>query len=303
MPARQPFTALCQAIHRPRTSGRADLHIHTTFSDGTYTPAQVVELARRSGLAALAITDHDTLDGIAPTRDAAFGSGLNVIAGVEITTEFLNKELHLLAYFVPLDDADLNAALKRLRDHRTERFWDMVERLRGCGVSFAEEELRAQAGSGALGRRHLAELLVRSRRAGTVREAFQRYLGDSGRIVVPKLRLPVEKALALVGRAGGVASWAHPSYDCTRETLTTLRRGGLDAIEANYPGFRPSRVRELRTMAAELGLAVTAGSDCHGPGHPSRAVGACTLTVEEFAGLMEVKEKNGIANCKLQIAN
>jgi predicted metal-dependent phosphoesterase TrpH len=291
MPARQPFTALCQAVHRPRSNGRADLHIHTTHSDGTYTPAQVVELGRRSGLAALAITDHDTLNGVEPAREAAAGTGLNVITGVEITTEFQNREIHLLGYFVPLDDADLNAALKQLRDHRTERFWDMVERLRGCGVSFAEEELRSQTGTGALGRRHLAELLVRSRRAGSMREAFHRYLGDGGRIAVPKLRLPVAEALQLVQRAGGVASWAHPSYDCTRETLTTLRRWGLHAIEANYPGFRPTRIRELRALATEMGLAVTAGSDCHGPGHSSRAVGACTLTGEELSRLfLNVKE-------------
>lgn len=107
--------------------------------------------------------------------------------------------------------------------------------------------------------------------------------------MVPKLRLPVVEAIARVRGAGGVASWAHPSYDCTRETLTALRSGGLAAVEANYAGFRPGRVRELRALAAEVGLAVTAGSDCHGPGHPSRAVGACTLTAAELATLEQTK--------------
>jgi predicted metal-dependent phosphoesterase TrpH len=288
MPARQPFTALCQAASRPRTSGRADLHIHTTHSDGLYTPAQVVDLARRSGLAAVAITDHDTLSAVVPAREAAAGSELDVIAGVEITTAFLSRELHLLAYFVRLDDEPLTKALTRLREHRTHRFWSMVERLRGCGVSLDESEVRAQAESGALGRRHLAELLIKARRAGSVREAFHRYLGDKGRVAVPKLQLPVQEALALVVGAGGVAAWAHPSYDCTRDTLLQLRAWGLRAVEANYPGFRPSRMRELRGWAAELGLAVSAGSDCHGPGHPSRAVGACTLTAEELATLVNV---------------
>ena len=207
MPARQPFTALCQAAMRPRTSGRADLHLHTTHSDGSYTPVQVVELARRSGLAAVAITDHDTLAGVLPARTAAVGTEVKVIAGVEITAEFLGRELHLLGYFVNLEDGPLNAALERLRTARVGRFWDMVERLRACGVSLDEQELRTRAESGALGRRHIAEMLIQARRAGSMREAFQRYLGDKGRIAVPKLRLPVEEALTLVRGAGGVAAW------------------------------------------------------------------------------------------------
>src|SRR5262245_23699542 len=133
MPARQPFTQLCQAAARPRSLGRADLHLHTTASDGTYTPAQIVDLAGRSGLAAVAITDHDTLDGIAPARRAA-GSRVEVIAGVEITAEHGGREIHLLAFFVRADNAALNAALGRLRAHRRDRFWDMVNRLRACGV-------------------------------------------------------------------------------------------------------------------------------------------------------------------------
>jgi len=282
MPARQPFTALCQAASLPRSSGRADLHIHTVHSDGLYTPAEVIDLARRSGLAAVAITDHDTLEGIAPAQAAAAGNGVNVIAGVEITSEYLGRELHLLGYFVEVTNRPLNAALKRLQAHRETRFWEMVERLRSCGVSLDDTELHAQATTGTLGRRHLANLLVKARRAGSVREAFHRYLGDSSRLNVPKLRLPVAEAIALVRGAGGVASWAHPNYDCTRESLQELRGQGLGAVEACYPGFRPGRVCQLRDWAKELGLAVTAGSDCHGPGHPRRAIGAASLTETEL---------------------
>src|SRR5581483_4026541 len=118
MPARQPFTALCQLAARGRHAGRADLHLHTTHSDGTYTPAQVVDLARRSGLAALAITDHDTLQGVPDARAAAAGSALEVIAGVEISAEYQDGELHLLGYFVRVDDVALRSALQRLRVHR-----------------------------------------------------------------------------------------------------------------------------------------------------------------------------------------
>ncbi len=281
MPARQPFTALCRLVSRSPAAGRADLHLHTTHSDGLYTPAQVVELARRGGLSAIALTDHDTLGGLSEARAAASGSAVEVIAGAEITCEYRGKELHLLAYFVR-PDGPLIAALERLCRHRAERFLDMVERLRACGVSLDEGDIAAGVTPGSLGRRHLAELLVRARRVGSVREAFARYLKDGGPAAVPKLRLPVAEAIALVRGAGGVAGWAHPSSDCTRETLAELRRLGLGAVEAEYPSTRPVRVRELRGLAHELGLAVTGGSDCHGPDAPRRAVGACGISAEEL---------------------
>jgi predicted metal-dependent phosphoesterase TrpH len=284
MPARQPFTALCRLISRGPVAGRADLHLHTTHSDGLYTPAQVVELARRCGLSAVALTDHDTLGGLPEAQFAAAGSLLEVIPGAEITCEHRGKELHLLAYFVR-PDAALADALQRLCRHRAERFDDMVRRLRACGVSLDEGELRAGGSPGSLGRRHLAELLVRAGRVGSVREAFARYLKDEGRVAVPKVRLPVAEAIALVRGAGGVAAWAHPSYDCTRETLIELRGAGLGAVEAEYPTTRPSRSRELRGWARELGLAVTGGSDCHGPDQPRRAVGACGVSAAEVHAL------------------
>lgn len=287
MPARQPFTLLCQAASRPPHAGRADLHIHTTYSDGSYTPAEVVDLARRSGLAALAVTDHDTLDGVpamqaaAAATAAATGFEIEIIPGVEITAEHAGKEVHLLGYFVRPNDPALAAALDRLGKHRVSRFWDMVERLKDCGVSIDEQDVQEHAKNGTLGRRHLAMLMVKNQQAGSVREAFQRYLGDNGRAVAPKLRLPVAEAIALVRGAGGVASWAHPAYHGNGD-LADLRAQGLQAVEAYYPTFKNSRIRQLRAWAAEHDLAVTGGSDCHGPG---RELGACSITAEELAAL------------------
>ena len=173
MPAGQPFTSLCQQLARPRQAGRVDLHLHTTASDGTYTPAQIVDLARRSGLSALAITDHDTLEAISPSRHAA-GVDVEVIAGVEVTAEFRGQELHLLGYFFRPDDEALNRALAELRHDRIGRFREMVERLRTMGVPLEEEIFAGVNGSVALGRRHLAEMLAqrarRSRQVGVVAE-------------------------------------------------------------------------------------------------------------------------------------
>jgi len=280
MPARQPFTALCQLAARPRLAGRADLHLHTTHSDGSYSPAQIVELARRAGLAAVAVTDHDAVGGVAVARKAADGTGLEVIAGVEITAEYRGRELHLLGYFFRTDDGPLTAALEKVRRGRVERFQEMVERLRGCGASLDLRGVPPPAAPEALGRRHLAEMLVRQGLAGSVREAFARWLHDGGRAAAPKLRLPVGEATALVRGAGGVAAYAHPPYDCTVDALTELRDLGLGAVEVDYPAVKASRGRELRAWAAKLGLAVSAGSDCHGPG--KHAVGACTVTGQEL---------------------
>jgi 3',5'-nucleoside bisphosphate phosphatase len=283
MPAGQPFTKLCQALNRPRHFGRADLHLHTTYSDGAYTPAQLVDLGRRSGLSAIAVTDHDTFAGVGPTRQIA-GASLEVIAGVEITAEFRGKELHLLGYFFDLANEPLRSALDRLQEQRVTRFHEMLERLGALGVHFAEDEV-ARAPS--LGRRHLAEMLVRAKKASSVREAFQRWLGDHGKASVPKTRLPVADAIALVRGAAGVASWAHPNYDCTRESLIELKSLGLAAIEAEYPAFNATRVRQLRLLAASLGLAISGGSDCHGPDELRRAVGTSSIAPDDLARLRD----------------
>jgi predicted metal-dependent phosphoesterase TrpH len=284
MPSRQPFTALCQSLRYNRPPGWFDLHIHTTHSDGLYTPAQVLELARRSGLAGIAITDHDTLAGVEEAMRLA--PSLEIIPGVEITAEHEGRELHLLGYFVRLDNEDLLAALQRLRSARRSRFAAMVEKLKGIGVAIDPETL-PDDGNEALGRRHLANLLVQTNRVGSVREAFTRYLGDSGRVAVAKTRLPVADAIACVHAAGGVAAWAHPSYDSLQNSLGDLAALGLDAVEADYPTRRPSQVKAVRELAATFGLAVTGGSDCHGPDPVRSAVGARGVNRQEIDALRQ----------------
>jgi predicted metal-dependent phosphoesterase TrpH len=226
-----------------------------------------------------------------PVAREAAGGALEVVSGVEITAEYEGRELHLLGYFVRLEDAPLLAGLRRLGEARVGRFWEMVGRLRACGLAVEDEELRPHVGPGVLGRRQLAEVLVRLGKAGSVRQVFTRYLGDSRLAAVPKERLPVADAIALVRGAGGVAAWAHPSYHGERERLLALRRLGLQAIEADYPAHRPSLVRRLRGLAAELDLAVTAGSDCHGPEPAGRAVGARTVTAPELEHLRRLASR------------
>lgn len=296
MPARQPFTQLCRQMAQPRNAGRSDLHLHTTYSDGSYTPAQVVDIARRSGLSAIAVTDHDTLEGIAPARAAA-RNDLEIISGVEITAEFRGKELHLLAFFVDATNQPLQNSLASLRRDRVSRFHEMVDRLRTLGVPMDLDGILVEGTGKTLGRRHLAEALVKSKQTATVREAFQRYLHDNGRAAVPKRRLPVSEAIALVRAAGGVAAWAHPTYDCSRESLFELRRLGMQAVEVEFPSARPSRSKKLRALASELELALAGGSDCHGPDEPHRAVGARTIDALELLKLRACVARGKLADC------
>jgi predicted metal-dependent phosphoesterase TrpH len=281
MPARQPFTTLCQIAARSASTSRADLHIHTVHSDGRYTPAQVIDLARRSGLSAVAITDHDTLGGIPEALEAGRGGAVEVIAGVEISSRYREREIHLLGYFVATHGTELAEELMKLRHGRVTRFEGMRSRLKAAGVMLPElpaNELPEKS----LGRRFLAELLVESGKVGSIREAFNRYLSDGGPIAGPKPLLEAEHALRLIRQAGGVASWAHPSYDFTLNALPELRSWGLSAIEAVYPGYKKSKTLELRTGAAANGLVITGGSDCHGPDSPLRAVGAVTISRDEL---------------------
>jgi predicted metal-dependent phosphoesterase TrpH len=289
MPAGQPFTRLCQQLAQLRSEAqRADLHLHTCHSDGDWTPEEVVNRAGARGLGAIAITDHDTCSAIPAARAAASRSGLalEVIAGVEVTCAYRGQELHLLGYFLDPDEPALAAALAGLRQQRRDRFLEMSSRLVRVDLAVDQSELQAQLDSDqALGRRNLATMLVRAGKAATVGEAFAHYLHDGGPVDVPKQGLPVASALALVHAAGGVCSWAHPPQDIDMEQVNELRGLGLDALEAVYPTFTSARSRRLRDLAREAGLAITGGSDCHGPLPVSRAIGSWGLRRAELEAL------------------
>ena len=287
MPERSPFTQLCQRLAQLRAEAhRADLHIHTCHSDGVFTPAEVVRRARQRGLGAIAITDHDTVAGYEPALVAVIageGIALEIITGVEITCEFAGRELHLLGYFFQPDDPVLAAALAELQEARRSRFAEMIDRL--------PAHVRPEAGGVAVAapsRRSLAQLLLQQGKVRTIGEAFARFLRDGSPACVPKRRLDVAHAIALVRGAGGVTSWAHPPQDVTYERILELRELGLGAVEAIYPTFRSARTRQLREFAARAGLAVTGGSDCHGPAPASRGIGNWGISWKELAQLRQV---------------
>ena len=283
MPRRQPFTSLCSQLAKLAHPPRADLHIHTTASDGEYTPSQVVALARQAGLAAVAITDHDTLAGWISLAGRA-SEGVELIPGVEITTDFEGRELHLLGYFVRFDHVELNAALAAVCESRRERFRDYVSQL----AIPADRARLVEEVSPSLGRRHVASLLVSCGLARTQHEAFQRFLGPLRGKVAPKQRVPFEAAIRLVHGAGGVASLAHPPTDLTDDQFERMKGMELDAVESVYAWRRSSPASRLREVAARFGFLQTGGSDCHGALPTTRRIGSYTIAGAALEQLREL---------------
>ena len=239
------------------------------------------------GLTGLAITDHDTLSAIAVARPEAARLGIELIAGIELTSERDGRELHILGHFVIDEDPALVAAIVALREARSVRIERMARRLGELGLSVDLEVLRATFPRATIGRKHLADWLARTGQVAGPREAFARFLGDGGPAHVEKPRLPVPEAIALVRGAGGVAGLAHPPYDLRSNTLRELVEAGLGAIEVDGPGIEPKLGRRWRGWAEEMGLAPIAGSDFHAPDRPGRWVGAVTTPEADLARLRQ----------------
>jgi len=276
----------------PRPEAGADLHVHTTHSDGLCSPCEVVIAATRVGLAALAITDHDTVSALAIARPEAARLGLELVAGVELTCELNSREVHLLGHFLGADDPSLLDALSRLRAGRGPRLQAMAEKLRDEGLVLDPDALRQYFPHAVLGRRHAAEYLARTGQVASVREAFASFLGDGCPACVPKPRLDVFEAIGLIRGAGGVAGLAHPPYDLRVETLRQLAAAGLGAIEVAGPGVSNRLGRRFRAWADELHLVPIAGSDFHAPDRPGRWVGAITTPTSDLERLRRARPDN-----------
>lgn len=259
---------------------RIDLHTHTVVSDGTLTPTQLVELAARKGLAAIALTDHDHLGGLSEARRAGELLGVEVVAGIELSCVLAPHEadIHLLAYFVDPDDLALAARLEHFREARAARGVRIVEKLRALGVDITLDDVARAAGpsAGSIGRPHVARALMEKRIVASVQEAFERWLADGRPAYVEKEKLDAREAVLLVHAARGVAVLAHPGLlpDGARERIVrTLARHGLDGIEVEHPRHASEERRRLRALAGELGLVTTGGSDFHGENKPDVDLG------------------------------
>ncbi len=256
-----------------------DLHIHTTASDGSFSPRQIVDMALDTGLAAIAITDHDTTSGNAEARVAGAEHGLEVVAGIELSVNHEERSFHMLGYFVDPDDGPLNERLKEVRRFREERNPRIIAKLNELGMEITIEEAMAKASGDTLGRPHIAAVLLEKGYVKNTQEAFDKFLAKGAAAYVERDRITSLEAIGLIKGAGGVAVLAHPGiYKLTDAELegiiSALAAAGIQGIEVIYPEHTRDMESKYYEMAEKNGLAVTGGTDFHGEVKPDIKLGS-----------------------------
>jgi hypothetical protein len=269
-----------------------DLHLHTTASDGAFAPAELVRMAHAAGMDCLAITDHDSTDGVAAAQEAGQAIGVRVIAGIEFNTLWHGQSVHILGYFVDTDNEELQAVVARQRDGRLYRGQKMVEKLRELAMPLSWDEILRSADGGAVGRPHIAKAMVAQGYVQNTSEAFDKYLGHGCPAYVEQPKLTPAEAAALLHRAGAPAGLAHPynvegADQVDLDALVPeLAAAGLDAIETYYTGYAAEQQAAILNMAKRLDLIPTGGSDFHGGGTlPQALLGAIDVPVESLERL------------------
>ena len=249
-----------------------DLHTHSTASDGARSPSEVVAAACAARLAAFALTDHDTIAGLAEARAAAAQLGVRVVSGVELSAVEGDLETHILGLHLS-ELSELEHRLVSIREMRVSRAMRIVERLNVLGIKITFDAVLREASGGSVGRPHVARALIAAGLAGDFREAFDRWLGNGKPAFVAKDRLPLAEAIGLIQRAGGLAVLAHPGPLGTRDRLVALAALGLDGIEVLHPGHNWDDSQRLDALAGELDLVRSGGSDWHGGSDGARTLG------------------------------
>jgi len=245
------------------TDRRADLHLHTTFSDGTFSPAELVREALQAQLAAVAVTDHDCVDGV-PGAVAAAAGHLEVIPGIELTVAFRGVELHVLGYCLDVEAPAVRERLAAMRRQREVRLQQMIDRLKPYGITVSLEEVLRLSEHGAAGRPHLARVLAQRGYVKTAEEAFARFIGDTAPCFVKGATLTPASAVEFIRSAGGVSALAHPARFVPDAWLPELLAAGLQGIEAYHPDHSRQVADRYRQYAEDHHLLVTGGSDAHG---------------------------------------
>ena len=263
----------------------ADLHLHSRFSDGTYTPEEMVAQGQRHGLAVLALTDHDTVQGCAPMAAAGKLAGMQFIPGTELTAEQDGNELHILGYFLDTENTRLLTEIAKFQAVRQNRIREMVARLNAHKIPLRAEAVFELANCRSPGRPHVARALVRGGHCASPDEAFRRFLKKDRPAWVPKFKISAAHAIELIHQAGGVAVMAHPGLNRTDEAIPALAAAGLDGLECFHTKHSTSTTRHYLEVAEQQRLLVTGGSDCHGLSKSKPLIGTIKLPYEYVAKL------------------
>ena len=259
---------------------RVDLHSHSTVSDGSFPPEEVVKMAAEAGLSAMALTDHDNIGGVETALSAGQREGIQVVPGVEISAQIEEGTLHILGYFFDPADRSLREKLAYLQQARAERNPKIAKKLQALGIDIAYEEVQAVAGSAQVGRPHFARVLMDKGIVRDFNEAFDRFLGKDRPAYVDKFRYSPDEAFQMIREAGGVAVIAHPytlklTDEGLREVLVEWLPLGLSGLEVFYPDHSEETIRRYSRMADSLGLIKTGGSDFHGNNKEGSVLGDC----------------------------
>ena len=263
----------------------ADLHLHTHFSDGTYSPEELVTQAKRQDLQAIALTDHDTVEGCAPTAQACRRVGIEFIPGTELTAEQDGHEIHILGYFIDLQNRRFLEEIGKFQTVRQNRIREMVQRLNRMDVPLEAEAVFALANCRAPGRPHVARALVQAGLVGSLDEAFERFLKKNRPAWVPKFKMSASEATALIHQSGGVAVMAHPGLNRTDEVIPAMVQAGLDGIECFHTKHSTATSEHYLQIARRFELLVTGGSDCHGLSKGRPLIGTIRLPYEHVEKL------------------
>jgi hypothetical protein len=274
-----------------------DLHTHSTASDGTSTPTELIERAAEIGLKAISLTDHDTTAGLAEASAAADRLGIEFVPGIEISAEFSPGTMHILGYLFDPDSPAIQAVSEKYIEGRDGRNAKMVARLQEFGCRITIEEVEGRAGGDVVGRPHMAEIMIESGFVRNKQEAFNKYLAKGESAYFDRYRLPQSEAIGAIHAAGGLASLAHPiqlkaQNSAERERIIrSLADDGLDGVEAYHSQHRNEDVREYLDLASRLGLCVTGGSDFHGSRKANVALGTGAGNVRAPYSLLEELRK------------
>lgn len=243
----------------------ADLHIHTNFSDSTQSPEEVVDQAHEQGLGCIAITDHDTMDGIEPAVEAAKKYALEIIPGIELSSEADGKDIHILGYFIDYKNENFARKIRNMQNARVERMREMIGKLKGLGIdNITLDEVCERAESNSVGRPHLAAVMLEKGCVTSIKKAFDQYLADDAPAYVSKYKQSPYEAIDLIRSAGGIAVLAHPMLTGVDEMIPGLVEAGLHGLEVYYPNRSDDVIRFYEGLAEKYQLIATGGSDAHG---------------------------------------
>jgi len=271
--------------------GKVDLHVHTNFSDGTFTPAQTVEKAKELGFRAIAITDHDALDGIDAAAQEGKKLGVEIIPGVELTAYYNKAEIHILGYYIDYKTQWFRKKMEEFCRDRIKRAERILEKLREYDIDLNMEELQLLKGHGFLGRLHIANLLKMKGHVKSLGEAFERFIGDYKPCYIPKIAMAPREAIEMVLKVKGIPVFAHQALTQRDGIIPDLVKHGLMGIEVYHSEHSAQNSRYYQKIAQKHNLLETGGSDCHGLGKGEVLMGKVSVSYEVVEKLKELKRK------------